>query len=82
MSIERRLKALESAVELKRSGRRYDMSMLSDDQLTLIERAVTGGAEVDGTSYLNVDELTAVELVELEKALRLTGILRNGERLK
>ena len=82
MGYDRRLKALESAFELKRNGRRYDMSMLTDQQLELVERVLRDGAEIDGTTYLRVDDLTDDELAELEKALRLTGVLRNGEKLK
>lgn len=82
MGYDRRLKALESAVELKRNGRRYDMSMLTDQQLEIVERVLRDGAEIDGTTYLHVDDLTDDELAELEKALWLTGVLRKGERFK
>ena len=82
MGYDRRLKALESAVELKRNGRRYDMSMLTDQQLEIVERVLRNGAEINGTTYLHVEDLTDDELAELEKALWLTGVLRKGEKLK
>lgn len=82
MTIDRRLKALESAATLSRHGKTYDMSMLSLEQLQLIERAVKSGAEMSGTTYLDVSDFTAHETAELEKALWMTGVLHNGERLK
>lgn len=82
MNLDRRLRALESAVTLSRNGKTYDMSMLSLEQLLLIERAVKSGAEMDGTTYLDVSDFTAHETTELEKALRQSGVLCNGERLK
>lgn len=82
MSYGRRLAALEAAHTFKRAGRPYDMSTLSDEQLELIERAIVGGSEIDGTTYLNVDEFTELEMAELQKALWLTGVLRKGEAFK
>lgn len=80
MTLERRIDALESSLEFKRGGKRYDMSMLSDYQLALIERAASTGAEIDGTNYLNVADCTDDELAEIEKALWLAGVLRKGEQ--
>ena len=82
MSIDRRLKALESSRKFRRGGKSYDMSLLSDEQLLLLERTMRSGAEIDGTTYLHVDDLTDHELVELEASLRLIGALGNREQMK
>lgn len=82
MSLATRLAALESSMQFKRDGRTYDMSMLSTEQLELIERAASGGAEINGTNYLNVDGFSEHEMAELQKGLWLAGVLRKGERFK
>jgi hypothetical protein len=68
--------------ECKRNGRRFDLSVLSDDQLALFQRAADNGAEIDGTTYLSVVDFSDQELAELEKALWLAGVLKKGGRFK
>lgn len=82
MSLDSRLKALESDVKLTRQGKTYDMSMLSLEQLKLIERAAKNGADMNGTTYLDVSEFTEHEVAELEKALWLTGVLPKGKQFQ
>lgn len=69
-------------VDCMRFGRRYNMSKLPPHQLALFQRAAAGGAEIDGTTYLYVDEFTPKELAALERGLRNAGVLRGSERLK
>lgn len=68
--------------ECKRYGQRYSMAGLPPRQLAIFQRAAAGGLEIDGTTYLAVDDFTKSEMAELEKGLRLAGVLRKGERLK
>ena len=68
--------------ECRRFGRFYNMADLPPYQLALFQRAAAGGAEINGTTYLNVDDFTEQEMAELLKALWLTGVLRKGEALK
>lgn len=68
--------------ECKRHGRYFNMSSLPPHQLALFQRAAAGGGEIEGTTYLAVDDFTPDELAELEKGLWLAGVLRLGERIK
>jgi len=82
MSLGRRLAALESALPAVAKGQRYDMSVLNDEQLQIIDR-ITPSAVREGAKYrLPLETLDEREIAELEKALWLTGLLEVGKRLK
>lgn len=66
----------------RRYGQYFNMSDLPPAQLALFQRAATGGAEIEGTTYLNVDGFTYDELAELQKGLRRVGVLKPAENLK
>lgn len=68
--------------QCKRYGRIFDMSKLPADQLALFQRAAAGGAEIDGTTYLKVDDFSERDLAKLVKALRARGVLNKGEPFK
>lgn len=81
MGYDRRLKALEAALPSVANAKQYDMSMLSIEQLQIIDRILPRSVKEGGNYRLPLETLDQHEFAELEKALWLTGILEVGKRL-